>query len=386
MNQDLLWRRIYQNEQSVALAEKLVRPGENYRLTGGQEHALTSLNEWYDQGVKNALLQAPTGAGKTAVEFRVAVSEFLRRQAPVIVLVPTRDLARQQLAYFKNRLVGTPLHVAEMHGGIPPRERDAIMARLENRILPILIGSGLLLKEEGYRQTLRAAGFMIIDDVHALDPVEHLKPLRGIHTPSLFATATPGAVDDFLKFKDAHGHTVTLSDHKPFEAPPTARHELKARWGDDPIKQILMAEDAIARHIADEGRIFVISRTRAEIPRLTRFLEKRFEVPVTMLHGEMVDTKEQAQRMQKFKEYRPEKTRVAMMTKFKETLPAILVGTNLVGAGLDIPNADLIVVTDADGFGPAELEQLIGRVGRRERPSEAYLVHGTIKKKAKRRH
>jgi ATP-dependent DNA helicase RecG len=102
-----------------------------------------------------------------------------------------------------------------------------------------------------------------------------------------------------------------------------------------------------------------------------------------MLHGEMVDTKEQAQRLRKFKDYRPEKTRVAMLEKFRQTLPAILVGTNLVGAGLDIPNADLIVVTDADGFGPAELEQLIGRVGRRGRPSEAYLVHGTLQKRRK---
>lgn len=386
MNQDLLWRRIYQNEQTVALQEKLVRPGENYRLTAGQEQALAALAQWYDQGLKSALLQAPTGAGKTAVQFRLAVAEFLRRQSPVIVLVPTRDLARQHMAYYKTRLAGTPLHVAEMHGGIAPRERDAIMARLENRLLPILIGSGLLLKEEGYRQTLRAAGFMIVDDVHALDPVEHLKPLRGIHTPSLFATATPSAVDDFLKFKDAYAHTVTLSDQMPFETPPTARHELRARWGDDPIKQVLMAEEPIRRHIAEQGRIFVISRTRAEVPRMTRFLENRFKVPVTMLHGEMVDTQEQARRLHKFKTYAPDKTRVAMMNKFKETLPAILVGTNLVGAGLDVPNADLIVVTDADGFGAAELEQLIGRVGRRERPSEAYLVHGTLKKREKRRH
>jgi transcription-repair coupling factor (superfamily II helicase) len=298
----------------------------------------------------------------------------------VLVLVPTRDLLRQHVTYFKNRLAGTPLMVGELHGGVAPRDRDSVVTKIENRMLPILICSGLILKEERYRRMVRDAGFLIVDDVHALDPMEHLKPLRAIHTPALFATATPDAVKDFLAYKEAYSSVATL-DTTPFETPPTHVQTLKARFGDDPIKQIMMAEEAIRRHIASDGRIFIISRTRAEVPRLTRFLQGRFDVPVTMLHGEMVDTKEQAQRLRKFKEYKPEKTRVAMLDKFKETLPAILVGTNLVGAGLDIPEADLIVVTDADGFGEADLEQLVGRVGRRERDSEAFLVHGTMTKK-----
>jgi RecG-like helicase len=384
VNQDLLWRRIAANEQAVAEREKLVKPGENYRLTPGQNQALDVLATCYGGGARSALLHAPTGAGKTAVEFRLAVAEFLRRQAPVIVLVPTRDLLRQHVAYFKNRLAGTPLAVGELHGGVAPRDRETVVARLEQRVLPILIGSGLILKEERYRRIVRDAGFLIVDDVHALDPMEHLKPLRGIHTPALFATATPDAVKDFLTFKEAYGCTASL-EGTPFETPPTAVTKLRARFGDDPIKQVLLAEDAIRRHIESDGRIFLISRTRADVPKLTHFAQKRFDVPVTMLHGEMVDTKEQAQRLRKFKEYKPEKTRVAMLDKFRDTLPAILVGTNLVGAGLDIPEADLIVVTDADGFGEADLEQLIGRVGRRERPSEAYLVHGTMQKKSSRR-
>lgn len=385
MNQDLLWRRIYANEQQVALQEGLVKAGQNYRLTNAQEQALATLDQWYAQGSRAALLEAPTGAGKTAVEFRLAIAEFLRRQLPVVVLVPTRDLVRQHVNYFKKRLAGTPLHVAELHGGIAPKERDAIMRRLETGLVPILIGSGLLLKDESYRQPVRAAGFLIVDDVHALDPVVHLKPLRGIHTPALYATATPQAVDGFLKFKEAYTHTVNLGE-TPFETPPTVVKNLKARFGEDPLRQIMLAEEAIRAHIASEGRIFVVSRTRADVPRLAQSLEKRFDVPVTMLHGEMVDTREQARRLHKFKAYAPEKTRVAMMDRFKETLPAILVGTNLIGAGLDVPAADLIVVADADGFGPAEIEQLVGRVGRRERPSEAYLVTGTLKKQGKRRH
>ena len=68
-----------------------------------------------------------------------------------------------------------------------------------------------------------------------------------------------------------------------------------------------------------------------------------------------------------------------MMRRFKDNSPAILVSTNLVGSGIDIPMADLMVVTDADGFGDDEIEQLIGRVGRRELESEAVMIYGTMK-------
>jgi transcription-repair coupling factor (superfamily II helicase) len=384
MNQDLLWRRIGTNEQQVAERERLVKPGENYRLTGSQQQALTQLEGWYRGGGRAGMLVAPTGAGKTAVEFRLAVGEFLARQAPVVVLVPTRDLLRQHVAYFRNRLAGTPLRVEELHGGVAPRDRDARMQAFANRLVPILIASGLALKEEGYRQAIRAAGFLVVDDVNAFDPLEHLKPLRGIHTPALYASATPQAVEEFLRFKEAYQQVATL-DATPFETPPTVIHELRARPGLDPLAQVALADAAIRDHVAKAGRIFVISRTRDGVPRLAHHCEKTYGVPVTMLHGEMVDTKEQAQRLRRFKEFRPDRTRVAMMEKFRETLPAILVGTNLIGSGLDVPGADLIVVTDADGFGEAELEQLIGRVGRRERDSEAYLVKGTLAKGGRRR-
>ena len=70
-------------------------------------------------------------------------------------------------------------------------------------------------------------------------------------------------------------------------------------------------------------------------------------------------------------------TRVEEMRAFTERVPSILSATNLVGSGLDIPAADLIVITDADAFGESEVEQLIGRVGRRERPSDAVLISET---------
>jgi transcription-repair coupling factor (superfamily II helicase) len=377
MNQDLLWRRIAANEQAVAVRDGLVRAGENYKLTAAQQRATDLVEGWLRGGARSALLHAPTGAGKTAVAFRVAVGEFLARQQPVVVLAPTRDLLRQLAAYFRARLEGTPLRVEELHGGVAPREREALLARFEQRLVPVLLASGLMLQEEGHRQRLRAAGFLVVDDVNAFDPVVHLQPLRGIHTPTLFLSATPEPVRAFLDHKEVGAHVAVL-DEKPFQAPGTVRHRLRARLGDSPVRQLFLVEAHIQRHLALDGRVYVISRTRDQVPNLARWLQRRFDAPVYQLHGEMVDTAEQARRLQRFKGFRPDQTRVAVMAAFRETAPAILVATNLVGAGTDVAEADLIVITDADGFGEAELEQLVGRVGRRERASEACLVVGTL--------
>ena len=384
MNQDLLWRRIGTNEQTVAEKENLVQPGENYKLTGAQDEALAQLDGWYRGGARTALLVAPTGAGKTAVEFRLAVTEYLARRAPVVVLAPTRDLLRQHVTYFRSRLAGTPLRVEELHGGVAPKDRKAVMADFASGLVPVLIASGLALEEEDYRTVLRGAGFLVVDDVNAFDALKHLKPLRGIHTPTLFATATPGPVEELLRYKEADQRTVTL-DEAPFAGPSTVVHRLKARPGTVPAMQLKQVEAAIKGQLAAQGRVFVVARTRADVPKLARWLENAHDVPVFSLSGDMVDTREQAQRLRKFKTFRPEQTRVAMLEGFRSTRPSIMVGTLVLGSGLDVPDADLIVVTDADGFGEAELEQLVGRVGRRELASQAYLIVGTTPGKPVRR-
>lgn len=377
MNQDVLWQRIAANEQAVALAEGLVAPGEAYQLTEAQNLAIAGLSDALRGGARAALLHAPTGAGKTAVEFHLAVRETLRLRAPTVVLAPTRDLLRQHLHYIQARLAGTPLRVDALHGGVAPAARETLLQRWDQGLLSILVASGLMLQEESYRQRLRQAAFLVVDDVHAFDAQTHLRWLRAMPTPTVFATATPEVVAAFLEEKGV-GDKIFQLPAKPFLAPETRQHVLRGRYGDDPTHQVLLAEARLRDHLQREGRVYVVSRTREQVPRLAKFLERRFGVTTLQLHGDLVDTAEQAKRLNRFKNYRPETTRVAVMTTFRQTAPAILVTTNLIGAGTDVPEADLIIITDADGFGGAELEQLVGRVGRRDKPSEACLITGTM--------
>ena len=101
------------------------------------------------------------------------------------------------------------------------------------------------------------------------------------------------------------------------------------------------------------------------------YLERQLGVPVSLLHGDMADTQEHRKRLRRFNGNVAEEDRRAMMERFRKNSPAIMVATNLIGSGLDIPLANLIVITDSDAFGEAEIQATVGRVGRRERPSDA---------------
>ena len=376
MKTSKLWKKIDENSQAVAERNELVRPGEKFSLTDDQKDAI----EWLDTNIDKAkrtdrfLLKAPTGAGKTEVFFRVSIQQAVEKGNVVIALIPTRDLARQQADYFEARLEGTELEVAQLHGGTPPRQRTSIMERVDSGEVRFVVGSAMLLQHRKYRKTLESAALIVVDDVNAFDEEEDLQHLRGLKTPVLYTTATPSAVERFLKAEKAFDKMFEMKQ-MPFDSPKTEVHEIRASWNENIFSQIDMGKDILQRHLDEGSRVFVISKTRARVPVLAQYVEDRFNVPVSILHGDMADSKEHSRRMRGKK--KSSEDRITMMKRFRDSKPAILVATNLVGSGLDIPMADMVLVTDADHFGEAELEQLMGRVGRRERGSDAVLIRGT---------
>lgn len=377
MNAQKTWKQIEENVQQVALASELIRPGEGFKLTDDQANSIDSILERLRRGDQRMLLVAPTGSGKTEVFFRSAVGRVLEQGRHVIILVPTRDLARQQFQYMLDRLENTDLEIAEMHGGVPPRQRREIKEGVEKDQIHFVVGSAMLLQHGSYRKMLDSAALLVVDDVNAFDEEEDLKHVHGLSCPVLFTSATPDAVGRFLKREGAYENRIDMKQ-MPFDSPPTVVHNVVASWNENIFSQIDRGLDVLQRHLDDGSRIYVISRTRARVPVIAQYLQDRFKVPVSMLHGEMADSHEHRRRMKGRRDSSVREDRISMMKQFRDNKPAILVATNLVGSGLDIPMADLVLVTDADHFGPAEIEQLTGRVGRRERDSDAVLVQGTI--------
>lgn len=374
-----IWERVAENAQHTAEEQDLVLPGESFTLTRDQKRGIDQMLNFLDGGKRRMLLVAPTGAGKTEVEMRVGLTSYLSTVRCTVIIVPTRDLSRQHFQYLSDRLQGTGLPVCELHGGVPPGKRRSDVESCIRGTTAFAIGSAMILHSQGYRRLLSEAGLIIVDDANAFDERQDLSHLRGLQTPCLFASATPSAVGGFLKAEGAWNTRFEMAT-MPFESPKTETHRLEAGFGENVFSQLDRAEPLIRQHLERKSRIYVISRTRAKVPTIKLYLEDHFQISVSMLHGEMADTKEHSQRMRGQRSVwatGPE-TRTEMMRNFKYNVPSIMVATNLVGSGLDIPMADLIVITDADHFSESEMEQLIGRVGRRSLPSDAAVLIGTV--------
>lgn len=363
--------------QAVALARELIQPGESFELTDDQQNAFDAIVSGLEAGRFEFLLRAPTGSGKTEVLMRVAVATALKTGGYVCLIAPTRDLVRQHVTYFTERLEGTGLGVGSLHSGAAPGERKAVVDGIEAGTTRFVIGSAMMLSSERLWEVVDRSALFIVDDVNAFDEREHLRLIEGLDCPLIFASATPDELKGFLRRVGAYDNIVSMTA-KPFDVLPTTVHKVEGVWGEPPPEQVGRADALIRSHLERKSRIFVIGRTRGDVPRLAERLEAVYGIPVQQLRGDMVDSNEQRKRQRKRGiRVHGAQTRVEMMAAFTAQAPSILAATNLVGSGLDIPAADLIVITDSDAFGEAEVEQLIGRVGRRERPSDAVLLTGT---------
>jgi transcription-repair coupling factor (superfamily II helicase) len=372
-----VWATIDENCQRVALAHELIQPGETFELTSDQRHAIEAISTGLDGGSFEFLLKAPTGSGKTEVMLRVAVDTILKTGGYVVILAPTRDLIRQHVTYFSERLEGTGIGVGQIHGGAAPEERRDVEAGIENGTIHVVVGSAMMLTIDRHWEIIDKSDVLFVDDVNAFDEREHLRLLHDFDCPMVFASATPNELRRFLERIGAMDHVVSMKK-MPFDVLPTIVHKVEGVWGEPPPEQLTRADALIREHLARGSRIFVIGRTRGDVPRLAERLEQTYGIDVEQLRGDMADTLEQGKRYRRRGvKVNEVGTRVAMMNSFRGKAPAVLAATNLVGSGIDIPAADLIVITDSDAFGESEIEQLIGRVGRRERPSDAVLMTGT---------
>jgi RecG-like helicase len=372
-----VWATIDDNCQRVALAHELIQPGEQFALTEDQRKAVDTITAGLDSDKFEFLLKAPTGSGKTEVMLRVAVDTILATGGYVVILAPTRDLIRQHVTYFTDRLEGTEIGVGQIHGGAAPGERRAVETGIENGTIHVVVGSAMMLTIDRHWEIIDKCDLLFVDDVNAFDEREHLRLLEDLDCPMLFASATPDELRRFLERIGAMANVVSMKK-MPFDVLPTKVHKVEGVWGEPPAEQLSRADALIKEHLARGSRIFVIGRTRGDVPRLAERLEQTYGIDVEQLRGDMADTSEQSKRYRR-KGVRVNEvgTRIAMMSSFRSKAPAVLAATNLIGSGIDIPAADLIVITDSDAFGESEIEQLIGRVGRRERPSDAVLLTGT---------
>jgi transcription-repair coupling factor (superfamily II helicase) len=291
------------------------------------------------------LLVGDVGYGKTEIAVRAAF-KAVQGGKQVAVLVPTTILADQHGRTFIERLADYPIRIEILSRFRTAKEqKDALVLLAEGKI-DIIIGTHRLLSSD---VTFKDLGLLVVDEEHrfGVKHKERLKALRlSIDVLTLTATPIP---------RTLHMSLAGLRDLTLIETPPRDRSPILTfvePWDD------ALLEEAMARELDRGGQVFFVHNrieTIETIAARVRHLAPRARVGVA--HGQMAADKLEH-----------------VMRDFVNGKVDVLVSTMIVESGLDVPNANTLIVHDAHSLGLAQLYQLRGRVGRSHRRAYCYLL------------
>jgi transcription-repair coupling factor (superfamily II helicase) len=317
-----------------------------YTETEDQARAVADVLEDFAAGrPMDRLVCGDVGFGKTEVALRAA---FVAAMAgsQIAVVVPTTLLARQHYRVFAERFKGLPVRVAQLSRMVTPKEAAQVRAGLADGSVSIVIGTHALMAKG---VTFSELGLLIVDEEQHFGVAhkERLKQLKAdVHVLTLTATPIPRTLQLAL---------TGVRDLSLITTPPVDR--LAVRTFIMPFDSLVIRE-AIAREKFRGGQIFcVVPRIEDLDPMAARLREIVPDIRTIMAHGRLAPT---------------ELERV--MTEFGEGKYDILLATNIVESGLDMPAVNTLIIYRADMFGLAGLYQLRGRVGRGKQRGYAYLT------------
>lgn len=291
------------------------------------------------------LLCGDVGYGKTEVAMRASFKAVMSNKQ-VAILVPTTILAEQHYYNFSKRMKNFPINIAMLSRFRSPGQQRQIIRDLTNGQVDIVIATHRLLSKD---IRFRDLGLVIIDEeqrfgVHAKEKLKHLRLLVDVLT----LTATPIPRTLYMALTSAKDMSI-------INTPPQNRMAVSTHiveFDEDLIK------DAIERELRRQGQVFFLHNRVEDIDRTARII-KRLIGPARMAvgHGQMSP-----------------RLLEEIMLKFLQGEIDILVCTTIIESGIDIPNANTLIVNRADRFGLSELHQLRGRVGRFHQKAYAYFI------------
>ena len=320
--------------------------GFQFILTGDQAKVIDQvLDDMGSSRKMDRLVCGDVGFGKTEVALRAAFSSVMNGNQ-VVLMVPTTLLAQQHYETFQERFTDWPVNIELLSRTQTLKKRDEIFETLRLGQTDIVIGTHAVLSE---RISYPKLGLVIVDEEHrfGVKDKERLKKIR-YDVDYLAMTATP--IPRTLNM--AIGE---LKDISMIATPPESRLPIRtyiSRWDRNLIKE------AFQREINRGGQILFVHNKIADIENISEELKNIFpDLSIEVAHGQM-------------KEKRLEQ----IMMRFYNNKFSVLLATTIIESGLDIPNANTIIINNANRFGLAQLHQLRGRVGRSERQSYAYLL------------
>jgi transcription-repair coupling factor (superfamily II helicase) len=292
------------------------------------------------------LICGDVGYGKTEVALRAAFKAVLDGKQ-VALLVPTTVLAQQHHRTFLERLKPFPVEVEMLSRFRSHREQERVLERLRKGQVDIVIGTHRLLQKD---VAFKDLGLLIIDEEQRFGVThkEKLKQMRK-EVDVLTLTATPIP-------RTLHMSLMGVRDMSTIETPPEERLPVMTHVGE--YNESLIRK-AILRELARGGQVYFVHNRVQGINQMAQRLTKIVpEATLAIGHGQM-----------------PERELEQVMLDFAAGQVDVLVCTSIIQNGLDIPNANTIIINRADRFGLAQLYQLRGRVGRSAVRAYAYFLH-----------
>ncbi len=290
------------------------------------------------------LVCGDVGFGKTEIAIRAAFKAVADNKQ-VAVLVPTTILAMQHYKTFKSRLADMPCTVDYLSRLRTTKEQKDILARLESGELNIVIGTHKLI---GKSVKFKDLGLLIVDEEQkfGVGVKEKLKQLK-VNVDTLTLTATP--IPRTLQFS-----LMGARDLSVISTPPPNRQPVltEVHTFDEGI-----IKEAVSFELNRGGQVFFINNRIEQLPKIAGMLTRLVpQARVITAHGQMDgNTLEQ------------------IMLDFMEGKYDVLVSTTIIESGLDIPNANTIIINDGERYGLSDMHQLRGRVGRSNRKAFCYI-------------
>ncbi len=338
-----------------------------FPLTRAQKKVITEIYKDLEQGrIVNRLVQGDVGSGKTVVAM-VLLLYMIENAYQGAFMAPTEILATQHYLGVSSKMKELGLRVELLTGSIRGKKRKELLAHLQEGEIDLVIGTHALLEEEVIFHQL---GFIVIDEQHRFGVLQRQKLReKGILTNLLVMTATP--IPRSLALSIYGDLDVSILD----ELPP-GRSPIRTKW--------ISSEEEMERMYAfiqkqlNQGRqAYFVAPLIEESEKLilTSILEVEKEVEeklpnykIAILHGRMKNAEKEE-----------------IMWKFKQKEIDILVSTTVIEVGIDVPNAVIMTILNAERFGLSALHQLRGRVGRGKAASFCFLISNTQNETSKQR-
>jgi transcription-repair coupling factor (superfamily II helicase) len=318
-----------------------------YRETEDQQRAIEAVKEDLEApSPMDRLVCGDVGFGKTEVAVRAAFAVALNSKQ-TLMLVPTTVLAQQHWNTFRERFRDFPVRVEMVSRFRRPAEAKAVLKEFTEGKVDVLVGTHRILSRDVIPKSL---GLVIVDEEQRFGVAqkELLRSLR-LEVDVLAMTATPIP-------RTLHMSLSGLRDISVIETPPEGRRPIRTHVGEYDEEQI---KAALEREHARGGQSFYLhNRVETIDEAATRLRELCPELRVLVAHGQMRERDLEEQMMQ-----------------FLRGEADVLVSTTIIESGLDIPQANTLIVERADMLGLAQLYQIRGRVGRSDVTAYAYLFY-----------